>query len=634
MIVPTNERTHNKAIQELSSYPQWVAWESRGKRKVPIHPDTGRAVSAHDPEAWMTYPDALNVKSCAGIGFALTVRDPFGCIDLDNCRNPHTGEVAEWAMEIVEAYGSYVEVSPSGTGLHIWIRCEPFENLPKTNGIEAYYSKRYMTYTGNALPGFDVPIREVGVRASRMVCTAMDARLRVYHSKSTGEPYRAVQRPYRANQRDDHDIIELCRKSYGNEFEALYDRGERGEDASVADYRLFRKLAWASGCDPDTMIRIFASSALATHDPTRGEPDKHRRADYLRRTAAAAIRKTPHPYDPDRFKRELSTRQRIAATYHHAIHRHDWRGNAGRASSAGTDFAVYMRLLEIADEANSTAIGASERQLTIEAGIGSRETVRNSIRRLETNHRLLRRVDVGKIEIYPMVDHSLISSYGTNNCAYNESGTGLGKLFRHATPDMPEFDRHGRRIPQDKAHSVRSVGKVAAWILALIEAGYSDLDILETRTGIRRDHIKYRELAKLLDAGLIEATPDGGYAIPGNLESRMLHELHHSGCIERMERQERKTASERKVYRIQRAAHKGWEPEGIASHYGYTVEDVIHVLTPPEHAPTDEEMEERRTIRNADGTFSELARGDETFPDTYNYPDEQEPTLGAKEMVA
>jgi putative DNA primase/helicase len=625
MIVTNGSEYHNnKAIQELSSYPQWVGWKSRGKRKIPVSPRTGKNASSTNPATWGTL-ESLTEKSYPGIGFALTGTDPFGCMDIDNCRNPHTGEIAQWAMEIVEAYGSYAEVSPSGTGIHVWISCEAFDNLPKTNGIEAYYSKRYITFTGEALPGYNVPIREIGVRASRIVCAAMDERLRVDPSKSTREPYRGTQTPYKANQRDDRDIIELCRKSYGDEFAALYDRGERGENPSVADYRLFRKLAWASGNDPDTMIRLFGTSALATHDPTRGEPDKYRRADYLQRTAAAAIRKTPDPYDPERYRRELTTRQRIAATFHHAIHRHDWRGNAGRASAAGTDFAVYVTLLEIADEANSTEIGASERQLASEAGIGSRETVRNSIRRLETNHRLLRRVDVGRYEIYPILDHSLISDYGTNTCAYNESGTGLGKLFRHATPAMPEYDRNGRRIPQDSTHGIRSVGKVSAWILALVEAGYDTLDTLETRTGIRRDHIKYRELAKLLDAGLIEER-DGGYATPGNLESRMLNELHHSGCIERMERQERKNAGERKVYRIQRAAHAGWEPEGIAEHYGYTVEDVMHVLAPPEHAPSEEEMEENRIVRNADGTTDELERHDDVYGDFYR---QQTPTLGA-----
>jgi len=42
--------------------------------------------------------------------------------DLDACRNPDTGELAQWAAEFIARHGnSYTEVTPSGCGLRQWI---------------------------------------------------------------------------------------------------------------------------------------------------------------------------------------------------------------------------------------------------------------------------------------------------------------------------------------------------------------------------------------------------------------------------------------------------------------------------------------------------------------------------------
>lgn len=53
------------------------------------------------------------------VGFVFTRDDPFVGIDLDHCRDPETGKIKPWALEIVAKLNSYSEVSPSGTGLHI-----------------------------------------------------------------------------------------------------------------------------------------------------------------------------------------------------------------------------------------------------------------------------------------------------------------------------------------------------------------------------------------------------------------------------------------------------------------------------------------------------------------------------------
>jgi putative DNA primase/helicase len=91
-----------------------------------------------------------------GVGFVFhATLNPFAGIDLDGCRDPRTGVLAPWAQSIVAAFGSYAEVSPSGTGVKIIVRGKPRHNGQKkgTDGIavETYGTGRFFTTTGAAL---------------------------------------------------------------------------------------------------------------------------------------------------------------------------------------------------------------------------------------------------------------------------------------------------------------------------------------------------------------------------------------------------------------------------------------------------------------------------------------------------
>src|SRR5215212_796783 len=115
---------------ELAERPQWVCWryeERQGEKltKVPYEPFTGQRASATDLMTWSTLDQVLDayVKGeppYAGVGFVFSSADPYVGIDLDDCRNPETGEIAAWAQRIISrVQEGYVEISPSGTGVHI-----------------------------------------------------------------------------------------------------------------------------------------------------------------------------------------------------------------------------------------------------------------------------------------------------------------------------------------------------------------------------------------------------------------------------------------------------------------------------------------------------------------------------------
>jgi putative DNA primase/helicase len=141
---------------ELKGRPQWVnwkyAWDGKKWTKHPYNPRTGRKASSTDLLTWSTFEEVLEAYEAGrfdGLGFVLCSGDPFTGIDFDGCRNPETGQVKEWAMEIVEMVSAYAEVSPSGCGLHLIVRGV----LPNSRrgGVEVYSHSRFFTMTGNVL---------------------------------------------------------------------------------------------------------------------------------------------------------------------------------------------------------------------------------------------------------------------------------------------------------------------------------------------------------------------------------------------------------------------------------------------------------------------------------------------------
>lgn len=89
-----------------------------------------------------------------GLGFVLN-GDGVACIDLDHCLIG--GRLEPWALDIVDRAGrTYIEVSPSGTGLHIWGKASVGRGR-RMDGVEVYDRARYVTIT--ARPWRSAPLR-------------------------------------------------------------------------------------------------------------------------------------------------------------------------------------------------------------------------------------------------------------------------------------------------------------------------------------------------------------------------------------------------------------------------------------------------------------------------------------------
>ena len=107
----------------LKARDQWMCWRYQSGRKMPVDAKTGNAGKSNDPDTWATFEVAAermeSDASLSGIAFVFTADDPFTGVDLDSCRDPKTGQLANWASEIVNAFDSYCEVSPSGSGVKL-----------------------------------------------------------------------------------------------------------------------------------------------------------------------------------------------------------------------------------------------------------------------------------------------------------------------------------------------------------------------------------------------------------------------------------------------------------------------------------------------------------------------------------
>lgn len=153
----------NRIPEELKSLPQWVLWKYVRRddkvTKVPYDCKTGYPVDFTDPEKWISFNEATaNAPQYDGIGFVLSVDDPYCIIDLDNKPDhPCTPEQLARHSKIYEAFQSYTELSVSGTGVHIVCRGQIPAGVHKDN-VECYSDSRYMAFTGNILR--DLPITD------------------------------------------------------------------------------------------------------------------------------------------------------------------------------------------------------------------------------------------------------------------------------------------------------------------------------------------------------------------------------------------------------------------------------------------------------------------------------------------
>ncbi len=295
----------NTFPKELTALKQWVCWrlepdkKSGRDTKVPYSPSSRYRASASNPSTWGTLDESVDAKDkylFNGIGFVFTEECGIIGIDIDHCLID--GQPNDVAMAILSKLPTtYIEISPSGTGLHIFLRGKlpPGGNRNSKYGVEMYSSSRYFTMTG--------------VRWKDCADTIADdnGAIEWVHKTfiaSAKRSNRGVSRSTTTVLTDD-ELLKLAHASKdGEAFGKLYAGEWQGKykSQSEADFALCCKLAFWSGRSETQIDRLFRKSGLH-----REKWDSRHSADgttYGEQTVNNACSNTTQVYTPPQQAKE------------------------------------------------------------------------------------------------------------------------------------------------------------------------------------------------------------------------------------------------------------------------------------------------------------------------------------------
>jgi hypothetical protein len=290
---------------ELRERPQWVVWRlefregMRKPTKVPYTPRPGCGMAAVTrAKDWGTFEQAINAPiklakdewvdpdakvsetGFSGIGFVFTKDDPYCGIDLDNVY----GDTEEWNKQITvfNKFNSYTERSPSGTGVHIFVKGK----VPvgrRRGAIELYPQGRFFTMTGDVF--HNAPIRE-----------AQDELTWLFNQM--GDDVTQVIKVQAAEKQTDEDeeIVSRAKNAVnGVKFLDLYEGRWQSyyQSQSEGDFALIDIIAFYTKYVPQ-IKRLFKQSML-------GQRDKANRDDYVDYMIEKAFDRQLPPIDFDVF---------------------------------------------------------------------------------------------------------------------------------------------------------------------------------------------------------------------------------------------------------------------------------------------------------------------------------------------
>jgi len=266
----------------LKQKPNWVVWGIRdAPQKAPFNPArllSGRPqpAKAGVRETWGSYQTATE---CVRRGLALGIGyefdgNVFG-VDLDHVID--SGKLIPQAYEIVGKLPSYTEVSPSGTGLHIYVLASGVtitRHRKKDGFLEIYNEGRYFTVTGNIYGSEkDIKTCSTELQAIHDILLLPESPIKACLQKPM--PYADLGRFLRIGLERD------------KVFAALWAGERRIGNESADDIALMNKLAYWCNADSDAMIQAFLSSPYCAQKD-EAHKKKCQRTDYLPNTSQKA----------------------------------------------------------------------------------------------------------------------------------------------------------------------------------------------------------------------------------------------------------------------------------------------------------------------------------------------------------
>lgn len=281
--IKNEQNNYLNVPDELKQHKSWVCWSLENRNgnwaKVPKNPKTGGNASATLSGTWGTFEDAesyyaghLNID---GIGYVFTT-NVIG-IDFDHC--VEDGKIiSDEIRELVDRCKSYVEISPSETGLHMYVKGKWKEpggrkNNKLGNGmaIEVYPSARFFTVTGNTF-GEVRPLAE----DQELLDEIYD---RYFSEEQSGT---LLPISFASLDVNPEYVKRLQDKLKSNHWMALLWQGHHTKESeSEADMALICRLLKICDGDEDSVKKLFLASPFAMNKDCEHRK-KLKRDDYWR----------------------------------------------------------------------------------------------------------------------------------------------------------------------------------------------------------------------------------------------------------------------------------------------------------------------------------------------------------------
>jgi len=165
---------------ELKVRDQWLLWDRSNDTPRQPHWNGNFGISWSDPDDWHSFEEAVQLAEDVdswGIGYVMAAdnddhaRGVYGVVDIDGCAESDHGKPKDWvpSLSTFGDSGSYIEWSPSGTGLHIplvgvdapdWWTDQHFTD-DEHEGVELLTHK-FCTFTGDTEAQFTGDVKEWG----------------------------------------------------------------------------------------------------------------------------------------------------------------------------------------------------------------------------------------------------------------------------------------------------------------------------------------------------------------------------------------------------------------------------------------------------------------------------------------
>jgi len=292
----------NNIPDELKSVPNFVLWrlevQNGIETKVPYNPNNGYHASVSNPATWSTFKHCVSIlpqTDMSGIGFVITPELNLTCIDVDDpfktkpdgspkFTNPE--ELQQRQINIAKAFDSYSEVSPSGRGIHIWVKGTVPTGRDKFS-VGVYPHSRFMTMTGVVYN--PAPIRDMNGQLYQL-----------WAEMGEGEQSQSLSSTKEQLQSDTEIYEAAANAQNGEKFLALWegDWERYYESQSEADYALIDILAFYTQ-NGEQIRRLFRASVL-------GKRKKAQRDKYIDDMVAKSFDKQPPEIDLSALKENLS----------------------------------------------------------------------------------------------------------------------------------------------------------------------------------------------------------------------------------------------------------------------------------------------------------------------------------------